>query len=119
MKIGLNRKIANIEVADKTFKIGIFPIACEALIVKHDEMDCEFAKIKEPTVSDLNNKNLAQSDILFEILEKLIVANGYEFDEDWWKIHIDVQGIVEIIIIAKAKDIAPNTVKKKEVIQGR
>ena len=119
MKIGLNRKIANIEVCDKIFKIGIFPIACESLIVKHDMLDKEFEKIKKPSVDELNGKNEAQYEIQFEILENLLIANGYEFDRKWWETHLDVLGILEFIITSKSKDIVPDTLKKKEVIQGR
>jgi len=118
MKIGLNRKIANIEVCGKIFKIGIFPIACESLIVKHDMLDKEFEKIKKPSVDDLNGKNEAQFELQFEILENLLISNEYEFDRKWWETHLDVLGILEFILTAKSKDIEAVTLKKKEVIQG-
>ncbi len=115
MKIGLNRKIINLEVCDKIFKIGIFPIICESLIVKHDLMEKEFEQLKEPSVDELNEKNLAQFELQFEILESLLVSNGYEFDRSWWESHLDILGISEFIIMSKSKDILPNPKKKEKI----
>lgn len=116
MKIGLNRKIATIEVQDKVFKIGIFPIMCESLIVKHDLLEREFEKMKEPTADDVNEKNLAQYEMQFDILENLLIANGYDFDRSWWEMNTDIMGVSEFIILSKSKDIIPEKLKKKETI---
>ena len=116
MKIGLNRKVVEIQVSDKTFKIGLFPIICESLIIKHDLLEKEYAKIENPTSDDLNEKGKAQYEIQFEILESLLISNGYEFDRDWWELHTDTLGIMEFIIVSKSKDIVPNP-KKKETVK--
>lgn len=116
MKIGLNRNIANIEVCEKIFKIGIFPIICESLIVKNDLIEKAWELEKEHKLDDVNEKNKAQYDIQFEIVENLLVANGYEFDKSWWLRHVDMLGIQEFIVMAKMKDIDSSKLKKKEVI---
>lgn len=117
MKIGLNRKVINIEVCDKVFKIGIFPIMCDQLIVKNDIIEKEWEKQESPTTEDLAKKNRAQHEIQFELLETLLVANGYEFDKEWWQKHVDLLGIQEFIVIAKSKDVMKD-VKKKEVVKS-
>lgn len=118
MKIGLNRKIVNIEVSDKTFKIGLFPILCERLIIQHDLMEKEFTKIENPTTDDLQEKNSKQYEIELEILESLLVSNSYEFDRKWWETHTDALGMSEFIMLSKLKDIDPAKLKKKEIIKS-
>ena len=118
MKIGLNRNKINIEVCDKVFKIGIFPIICESLIVKNDLIEKAWEEQKEHTLDDINAKNKAQYDIQFEIVENLLLANGYDFDKDWWLSHVDMLGLSEFIVFSKMKDVDPTKLKKKEVIQG-
>lgn len=117
MKIGLNRKTIDIEAYDKIFKIGIFPIICDVLIVKHDSLEKEYEKIENPTADDVNGKNQAQYNLQFEILENLLNANGYEFKKDWWEKHFDSLAISEFIVISKSKDAMP-TPKKKEQIKS-
>jgi len=116
MKIGLNRKTINIEVCDKVFKIGIFPIICDQLIVKNDLIEKAWEKQTEHSIDEINEKNKSQWDIQFQILEYLLISNGYEFDKDWWTSHLDSLGIQEFIVVAKSKDVMET--KKKAVIQG-
>lgn len=118
MKIGLNRKVVNIEVSDKIFKIGLFPIICESLIIKHDLLEKEYAKIEKPTSDDLQEKNSKQYEIEFEILESLLIANSYNFDREWWELHTDALGMNEFIMLSKIKDIDPTKLKKKETIKN-
>ncbi len=114
MKIGLNRKTVNIEVCEKTFKIGIFPIICEYLIVKNDVIERAWEKQENKTSEELQKKNKAQLDIQFEILENLLIANGYEYDEKWWKSRLDLLGVQEFIVVAKSKDVIEGSKKKSQ-----
>lgn len=119
MKVGLNRNKAIIEVSDQIFQIGIFPIICESLIVKNDLIEKSWETQKEHTLDEVNEKNKTQYEIQFQIIENLLIANGYTYDKDWWLRSVDMLGLQEFIVMSKMKDVAPDKLKKKEVIQGR
>lgn len=116
-EIGIDRKVETIKVSDKEFTIGLIPIKAELLIAEHDRLNTEYdAKLKG--VEDMlevgnivTERNLKCNDIIVSVLEAILKANGYEFDEDWWTSHVDYGSIVEIIAYVKAKDFIPS--KKK------
>lgn len=114
MKTGMNRKVANIEVAGKVFKIGMFPVICELLIIK----ETENTQAKPTTMEEVMENNKIEYALQFEMLENLLIANDYEFDRAWWELHNDITGIGEFISLARTKDVVPTKLKKKEIIKS-
>lgn len=97
MKIGINRSKIEIGIAKRSFTIGIVPLLATSLIAKHDnEQDVD-----------------KQLDIIFEVVEAILVANGYEYDKDWWLQHCDYQMLMEFVVNTMHKDIPPTKTKKK------
>lgn len=116
-EIGIGRKIETIKVGDKEFNIGLIPIKAELLIGEHDRLNTEYDE-KLKGVEDIievgnivTERNLKCNDLIVSVLEAILKANGYDFDEDWWTSHVDYGSIVEIIAYVKAKDFLPS--KKK------
>lgn len=99
MKLGINRKVVEFEIGDQTFKIGIVPVYAHYLVVKHDN--------NEGNIED-------QVAITYEIVESILLANGYEFDKSFWERNLDYVGFVEFIANCLAKD----AVKDKKKAQN-
>lgn len=103
MKIGINRSKIDLEIADKTFTIGIVPIHVNYLIAKHDEQESEtFDQEKHDT----------QLALMKECMRDLIEANGYEYDEPWLERKLDLVGMQEFVVACLAKDIKLEAKKK-------
>lgn len=117
-EIGIDRRVEIIKVGGKEFEIGMIPIKAELYIAEHDKINTEYDK-KLKDIDDLtiignivSERNQKCGDIVVMVLKSILIANGYEFDEEWWMMHIDYSGIVELIAYVKAKDFVPS--KKKQ-----
>ena len=98
MRVGVNRKKIDIEVADKTFSIGLVPIHVNTLVVE----DSRVAEDKEMSFVDKANK---QVEITYECISDILEANGYTFYKDWWEKVMDFQAMQEFVASCLAKDI--------------
>ncbi len=114
MKLGTNRKIQLIEVGDKTFKIAIFPILADYKMVESSTRESEFNKT-EHTTEEVIKENEAQYNLRFEIIEAILQANGYEYDQNFWLTHCDSLALSEFIVLSKAKDSLPSKKKVEKV----
>ena len=113
-RVGINRKVEQIGVADKVFDIAIVPIHVNYLMVQHDAMDAEYEKDRD--IENLAESAERQAEMVYEIVSDLLEANGYVFDQEWWEKSIDYQGMVEFIVFAMGKDYTDT--KKKVVGAG-
>ena len=124
-EIGIKRTKKEMRIGGKDFNFYLIPVIVEEYLIKHDEVYSEIGKkIKDSKDFEnlgilVNERNKACGVILFDTLKAFIEANGYEFDEDWWKLHIDYQGILEIITDMKVQEYTEkNPQKKKELLSG-
>ena len=103
MKIGINRNKIDLEIADKTYTIGIVPIHVNYLVAKHDENESkEFDQEKHDT----------QLALMRECMKDLLESNGYEYDEKWLESKLDLMGMQEFVVACLAKDIKMEAKKK-------
>ena len=106
MKIGINRNKITIEVAEKQFVIGIVPIHAQFLIAQHDTMETDGSF--ESDVQKMDH----QLDVLYECVQDILEANGYEFDREWWEVRLDIFGFQEFVVACLSKDIPADSKKK-------
>ena len=99
MKLGYNRKIESIELGGTVFEIKIVPIRAFALIAMHDN-EGDHAK---------------QSEMIYDVIESILIANGYEFDKAFWEKYADYTMLVEFVTVCTAKDIIEG---KKKALEG-
>lgn len=110
-------------VDGKQFDIAIVPIRVEELLVQHDKINGEYlGKLKdiedEETIGDLVNGHTEDCGrLILEMLESLLVANGYEYDQDWWTARVTYSDIIQIIAFSKAKDMISDKTDKKKVTE--
>jgi len=114
MKIGINRNTASVEFRDQTYEIKIIPIFAEYLIAEHDKLDKEFSKKENPTEEESYAHVYESIDYLLKIVEVILLANDYTFDDKWWRENADSSTLVEFIANCKLKDFTP---KKKAVVE--
>jgi len=118
-EIGIKRTKREMRVGDKAFTFYLIPVIVEEFLIKHDEVYTELGeKIKasedfENLGTLVNERNKVCGEILFETLRAFVEANGYDFDESWWKLNIDYQGILEIITAMKIQEYTDKNPKKK------
>jgi hypothetical protein len=101
MKIGINRSKIKIDVMGTVFEIGIVPLMATQLIVQHDNEE------------DLDK----QIELTFEVVEAILIANGYEFKRSWWEQACDYEMLMEFIVFSMQKDIPPTKGKKKATVE--
>jgi len=89
MKIGVNRNLEVFEIGRERFEIRIVPVHAHYLILQHDQADGDLEK---------------QASILYDIMQDILEANGYEFKKDFWEKYSDYEGMVEFITTSIAKD---------------
>lgn len=109
MKVGINRNKVTIEVAEKAFVIGIVPIHAQYLIAQHDTMETDGSFKSE--VAKMEH----QIEVLYECVQDILEANGYEFDREWWEARLDIFGFQEFAVACLAKDVVAEG-KKKAVV---
>lgn len=102
MKIGINRSKIDIEVMGTKFTIGIVPLLATKLIAKHDNEE------------DVDK----QLEIIFSVVEAILIANGYEYHQKWWEQTCDYGMLMEFVVFAMQKDIPPTTSKKKATVKS-
>lgn len=101
MQVGVNRSKIDINVGGIVFTIGIIPLMATKLIADHD-----------------NEENLdKQIELIFEVVEAIVVANGYEFIRNWWERICDYSMLMEFVVFAMQKDIPPTKGKKKAEVR--
>ncbi len=100
MKVGTHRSKIDIEVMGTRFTIGIVPLFATKLIAKHDNEE-DFDK---------------QLEIILEVVEAILTANGYAYDKKWWEQACDYGMLMEFVVFAMQKDIPPTKDKKKAVV---
>ena len=122
-KVGVNRKVEEIQVADKTFQIAMIPLRAEYLIMQHDKIEKEYSdKMKEKKADDdyyelYYERNEKCYEILYEVVNDILEANGYHFDREWWDKHIDAYGVIEFLSFCRAKDLIEDV--KKKVVESQ
>lgn len=116
MKIGINRNKTVVEFKDLSFEISIVPIYAEFLIAEHDKKDKEFSEIKNPTEEESYAYAYDAVDTLLKTVESILLANGYGYDEDFWKKNADTKTLIEFIAYCKIKDFKQD---KKKVPKGK
>lgn len=103
MEVGINRSKIDINVMGTTFTIGIVPLMATKLIVEHDnETDAD-----------------RQIELIFQVVEAIVVANGYEWNRSWWEATCDYGMLIEFVIFAMQKDIPPTKGKKKAMVEEK
>ena len=115
MKIGINRNKTVVEFKDLSFEVSIVPIYAEFLVAEHDKKDKEFREIKEPTEEQSFAHAYGAVEMLLKIVESILLANGYGYDDDFWKRNADTKALVEFIADCKMKDFKQD--KKKVPIE--
>lgn len=108
MRIGVNRKKIDIDVADKTFTIGLVPIHVNTLVIE----DARVADDKTLEFVDIANK---QVEITYECVSDILEANGYTFNKDWWEKNMDFQAMQEFVASCLAKDVVESKKKVTEL----
>lgn len=118
MRIGINRQVAKVEIADKEYTIKIVPLLVEHLIVEHDTTEKEFSKkVGEGLEDELEiiQWNQHSFDLFLQMVQVILEANGYEYDREWWLRNADGTTLVEFIASCRAKDFKQD---KKKQAQG-
>lgn len=113
MKIGINRVKIDLEIAEKTFTIGIVPIHVNYLIAKHD------AEEKDGDVDKEIEAQARQLGFMKECIKDLLESNGYEYNEDWLCSRLDLMGMQEFVVACLAKDIKEEVKKKAEAVASK
>lgn len=112
MKIGINRNKTIVEFKGFSFEVSIVPIYAESLIADHDKKEKEFRNTENPSVEQSYEYMIESINLLLAIVESILLANGYEFDEDFWRRNADARALIEFIADCKLKDFQAS--KKKE-----
>jgi enamine deaminase RidA (YjgF/YER057c/UK114 family) len=102
VKIGINRSKVDISVQGTVFTIGIVPIQASLLIAQHDNEE------------DLDK----QIELMFETVEAILIANGYEFHRSWWEQNCDLEMLQEFVVFSLQKDIPKTKSKKKAQVSS-
>jgi hypothetical protein len=103
MRVGINRNRIDIDVMGTVFTIGIVPIHAHKLIAEHDNLD-------EDDSAEAVEKKV---EFMFECVEDILIANGYEFIRSWWEKMCDFTMLREFVVFSLQKDIPPTKGKKK------
>ncbi|MFA5452651.1 MAG: hypothetical protein WC248_03670 [Candidatus Methanomethylophilaceae archaeon] len=114
MRIGINRNKATVEFKDLSFEISIVPIFAEFLIAEHDKKDKEFSAVKEPSENEAREYSHTAIESLLGIVESILLANGYKYDDDFWKKNADTKALIEFIADCKMKDFRLDKKKVQE-----
>lgn len=104
MKIGINRNKTIVEFKDLSFEVSIVPIYAESLIADHDKKEKEFKDIENPSVEQSYEYVNESINLLLAIVESILLANGYKYDEDFWRKSADARTLIEFIAYCKLKD---------------
>jgi len=104
MKIGINRNKTIVEFKDLSFEVSIVPIFAEFLIAEHDKKDKEFNIVEEHTEEEMYEHASTSIELLLKIVEAILLANGHDYDEMFWKMNADARTLIEFIADCKLKD---------------
>ena len=104
MKIGINRNKTIVEFKGFSFEVSIVPIYAESLIADHDKKEKEFRNTENPSVEQSYEYMNESINLLLAIVEHILLANGYEFDEDFWRRNADARSLIQFIADCKLKD---------------
>lgn len=119
-----NCTTAVITIQDKTFKISRIVTGVRVMYSNVLKKQSDFFK-ELSEVSDKDKESaLALSarwesfaeelpSILLSVIELLLVKNGYEYTEDWWRENCDLEDYRNFIDASLSKDTSTTTFKKK------
>lgn len=104
-EVGINRPRFVIKVNDKEFSLAFVPNwarfrfiefwnRIEKMIEAHKIQD---EKKRQEMIDSLSDDS--ESDMLYEIIQVILEANGHEFDKDWWERHTDAEDQLDFVRI--------------------
>lgn len=104
-EIGVNRPKFGVTINGKEFSLVFVPnYARYRYIEFYDRVKkiFEAAKIKDEQkrqeMIDLLSDD-SESDMLYEMIQVILEANGYEFNRDWWERNTDTENQLEFVRI--------------------
>ena len=120
---GIDRKKIDIMVHDKTFTIAFVSVFARKSAMEFQQLVADLIHIQKIEDTEERKKKFNELDkdelerkeqLRNDIIENILVSNGYEYDADWWDKFTSYADQNEFIQFCMAKDVLSDKKKQAE-----
>lgn len=102
-EIGLGRPRFTIKINDREFSLSFVPNWARFRFIEFwdkirkmlDAQTIKDDKKRQEMIDSLGDDS--ESDLLYEMIQVILEANGEAFDKDWWERHTDAENQLEFV----------------------
>ena len=120
---GIDRKSIDIWISGQTYTISFVSVFARKSAVEFQQAISQLIQIQSTEDIEERNKKLDQLsvedlsrkvELRNDIIENILVSNGYEYDADWWEKNTSYEDQNEFIKFCLMKDVMDDGKKKQE-----